>query len=140
MFLSHSTARVYAILSVQLLVTAGSCIIFGLNPGIARSLVVPGSRGALVPSISLLLSTIAWFMMCVHPDNRRKAPMKWNLLALFTIGEAISVGFVSSFYNFASVVQAMVTTGIATFAVSAYTMLQNNPDRDLSQMGASLST
>ena len=136
----HITARVYAILSVQLLVTAGSCVLFGLNPNIARSMYVRGSPAAAVPTLSLVLSTVAWFMMCANPDNRRKAPMKWNLLALFTIGEAISVGFISSFYRFASVVQAMVATGIATLAVSAYTILQNNPNRDLSQMGASLST
>jgi FtsH-binding integral membrane protein len=96
--------------------------------------------GATVPIISLLLSTVAWAVMCMSGNARRKSPMKWNLLLLFTVGEAISVGFISSFYQFKSVISAMMSTGAATLAVSLYTVFQNNPKYDLTQWGAGLSS
>ena len=103
-------------------------------------MVTQGSAWVIVPWLSLLLSTLSWWRVCAHPDNRRRAPMKWNLLTLFTIGEAISVGFLSSFYKFQSVVTAMGGTALATTAISAYTMLQRNPKYDLSQWGAGLTS
>jgi FtsH-binding integral membrane protein len=66
--------------------------------------------------------------------------MKWRLLSLFTIGEAISVGFLSSFYTFQSVVSAMGATALASLTVSAYTILNQNAKYDLSQWGAGLSS
>ena len=103
-------------------------------------MVTQGSAWVIVPWLSLLLSTLSWWRVCAHPDNRRRAPMKWNLLTLFTIGEAISVGFLSSFYKFQSVVTAMGGTALATTAISVYTMLQRNPKYDLSQWGAGLTS
>jgi FtsH-binding integral membrane protein len=76
----------------------------------------------------------------MNPKARRTAPTKWWLLGLFTVGEAISVGFLSSLYHFRSVVMAMGATAMASITVSMYTIMQNNPDRDLSQWGASLSS
>ena len=96
--------------------------------------------GAMVPALSLLLSTVSWIIMCMSTNARRKSPFKWNLLALFTLGEALSVGFISSFYKFRSVCSAMLTTAVATTAVSLYTAKQRNPKYDLSQWGASISS
>ncbi|CAB9511542.1 Protein LIFEGUARD (Partial), partial [Seminavis robusta] len=70
----------------------------------------------------------------------RKAPMKWWFLGLFTLGEAISVGFVSSFYAYRSVISAMAATMAATMSVSVYTVMQKNPKYDLTQWGAGLSS
>jgi len=78
--------------------------------------------------------------MCASADARRKSPLKWNLLALFTAGEAISVGFVSSFYQFRSVLSAMMATAVAATSVSVYTASQKNPKYDLSQWGAGISS
>jgi FtsH-binding integral membrane protein len=135
----HVSARVYAILAGQLLVTALSCVAFGIHPTLANAM-VPGSAMAAVPWVSLAVSSIAWFCMCLNPDYRRKAPMKWKLLFLFTAGEAISVGFLSSFYKFQSVVLAMGTTALAAVTVSAYTILNTNAKYDLSQWGQGLSS
>ena len=66
--------------------------------------------------------------------------MKWQLLALFTLGEAISVGFVSSFYQYRSVITTMLVTALATTGVSVYTAQQRNSKYDLSQLGATLSS
>ena len=101
---------------------------------------LPGSGMAAVPWIGLGVSSIAWICMCLSPENRRKSPMKWQLLFLFTAGEAISVGFLSSFYKFHSVVLAMGTTALAAVSVSAYTILNTNAKYDLSQWGQGLSS
>jgi FtsH-binding integral membrane protein len=127
-------------LAGQLLVTALSCVAFGIHPSLANSMLIPGSAMAAVPWVSLAMSTIAWFLMCLSPDNRRKAPMKWQLLGVFTFGEAISVGFLSSFYQFQSVVLAMGSTALAAVTVSAYTILNTNAKYDLSQWGQGLSS
>jgi FtsH-binding integral membrane protein len=132
-------ARVYAILSCQLAVTALSVVMFGTQPALTEWMQRPG-LGTYVPLVSLILSTIAWFTMCASPEARRKSPLKWKLLVLFTIGEAISVGFISSFYEFQSVMSAMMATTIATLSVSLYTANQKNPKYDLSQWGSGLSS
>jgi len=90
--------------------------------------------------LSLGLSSIAWIVMSLSVQARRLAPVKWQLLTLFTLGEAISVGFISSFYKFPSVVSAMLATAVATVSVSLYTVRQKNPKYDLSQWGATLSS
>jgi FtsH-binding integral membrane protein len=132
-------SRVYAILSVQLAVTALSVFLFGTVPGLTDWIQRPG-LGPIVPVVSLIVSTIAWFTMCASPDARRKSPLKWKLLAIFTAGEAISVGFITSFYEFRSVMSAMLATAIATISVSLYVANQKNPKYDLSQWGSGLSS
>jgi hypothetical protein len=137
-------ARVYSILSVQLIITAISCFLFGLNPMLS-SLSQLSRNGepspwAAIPLVGILASSVAWFRVCASPDARRKSPNKWWWLTIFTAGEALSVGFISSFYKFRTVVTAMGATAVATLAVSLYTIKQNNPNRDLSQIGASLSS
>lgn len=134
-----ATARVYAILAAQMAVTAVSILAFGMNPGLSDWMRHSG-LGATVPILCLLLSTVCWYFMSINPDARRKVPLKWQLLALFTVGEATSVGFISSFYKFQSVMAAMGATALATSAVSLYTVSQKNPKYDLSQWGAGLSS
>lgn len=131
-------ARVYAILAGQLLVTGASIALFGTQPALRQWTF--GGNGAVVPMVSLVVSTISWFIICSSADARRKSPMKWWLLGLFTLGEAISVGFVSSFYKYRSVLSAMLATVAATASVSLYTALQKNSKHDLSQWGAGLSS
>lgn len=130
-------ARVYAILSGQLLVTAASIFLFGTNPGLA-SWVLHKGRAVLMGS--LVLSTVAYMFMCTSERARRESPLKWRLLALFTAGEALSVGFISSFYTFQSVLSAMMATSVATLSVTMYTLMQKNPKYDLSLWGRGLSS
>lgn len=131
---------------MQLVVTAISCLLFGLNPTLSSLAQLsrtghPASIAAkAIPLLGLFASTIAWFRVCSSPDARRRSPNKWLWLAIFTAGESLTVGFISSFYKFRSVVSAMGATALAASAVSLYTINQNNPNRDLSQIGASLSS
>ena len=58
-----SPARVYAILAGQLLITAGSCILFGLYPPLAnyRQNIIYGNVGGMmasIPLIGVIVSTI----------------------------------------------------------------------------------
>ena len=51
------------------------------------------SSGRVVPMLSLAVSTISALWIGASPRARRSSPLKWQLLALFTLGEAITVGF-----------------------------------------------
>jgi hypothetical protein len=62
------------------------------------------------------------------PKTRRTAPAKWWLLGLYTLGQAISVGFLSSLYHFRYYVKAMGAMAIASITLFMYTILQNNLD------------
>lgn len=112
---------------------------FSLYPDISSWMRRPGF-GAIVPALSLLMSTIAWIIACVYPTARRSSPTKWQILALFTLGEAISVGFISSVYKAKSVFVASLATAVATTSISLYTANQKNPKYDLSQWGSMLSS
>jgi protein lifeguard len=127
---------VYAILTVQLVITAGTIYLFGTTP--ALSAWMHHGMGALVPLVSLLLSTAAWVLMSISPHARRSSPMKWQMLVLFTLGEALSVGFVSSFYEMRSVITTMVVTALTTSSLSLYIMRQRH--LDTTQWGATLSS
>jgi len=130
-------ARVYAILSGQLLVTAASIWAFSSMRDVSMWM---ATKGRAVPFLSLALSSIAWYTMNISVKARRESPLKWKLLALFTFGEAFSVGWISSFYHPRTVISAMVVTSISTGVITLYTLLQRNPKYDLSQWGAGLSS
>jgi FtsH-binding integral membrane protein len=128
-------------LALQLAATAGSIFMFGLNPTLSQWMSTPGSvAGLAVPILSLMLSTVTWFIMMMSSDEQRRSKVKWTLLTLFTTGEAISVGYLSSFFKFRSVLLAMLTTAMATASVSLYTFSQRNAQYDLSQWGTTLSS
>ena len=130
-------ARVYAILSAQLAVTTLSCILFGLHPGLSN---LRYNTATPLPLIGAALSTVSFYTVLFRPNARRKNPNKFVWLSLFTVGEAITVGFITSFFKFQSVILSMAATALATISVSAYTVLQKNPNRDLSTWGKTLST
>ena len=138
-------ARVYGILSVQLGFTALVCLLFGTYPPLTNIYVLDSLTGraspfVLVPLAGVFLSTIAWFRVAASPRARQKSPNKWWWLAIFTAGEAVSIGALSSLYKLRSVVTAMGATALATVTVSVYTIAQKNSKYDLSQWGATLSS
>mmetsp|Transcript_21192 Transcript_21192/g.40892 ORF Transcript_21192/g.40892 Transcript_21192/m.40892 type:complete len:363 (-) Transcript_21192:66-1154(-) len=130
-------ARVYAILTGQLLFTAGTIHAFHLNPGI-RNWMLSTHAGRKVPIIGLIISTIAWWITLSSEHTRQSSPMRWPILFAFTAGESIAVGFISSVYAYATVTKAMFVTAASTFSIMAYTHLQKNPKYDLSQWGRAL--
>lgn len=138
-------SRVYAILSGQLAFTALVCILFGVYPPLTNISQLDRTGQytnplVALPLMGILLSTVAWFRICASPEARQKSPNKWWWLILFTVGEALSLGCLSSLYELKSVVLAMGATAVASVTVSAYTILQTNSKYDLSQWGATLSS
>jgi protein lifeguard len=129
------TARVYAILAGQLGLKSLVILLFSLYPGIWMR-----RPGIGVAVLSLLVSIITWTILCISPTARRSSPTKWQVLALFTLGEAISAGFISSVYKAKSVFCASLATAVATTSISLYTAYQKNPKYDLSQWGSMLSS
>lgn len=127
--------RVYAILTVQLIFTCASILGFSTNRDISLWML---NKGRIVTFLSLGISSLAMIIMSVSEKARRESPLKWQLLALFTLGEAISVGVISSLYPFRAVLSAMIATAAATGSITMYTLIQQNPKYDLSQWGASL--
>jgi hypothetical protein len=124
----------------QLVFTAAIVYLFGHIPSWTRWMRTAGTLGPVVPILSLLISTAAWFFMSASVDARRRGPLKWQLLAIFTAGEACSVGFLSSLYTWQSVVQSMLATAAATAGISIYTLTNPNPRYDLSQWGSAISS
>ena len=88
----------------------------------------------------MIVSVISWFFIVSSPKAPRETPTKWWLLAAFTLGESVAIGFISSFYKFATVLSALSATALATVSVSAYTIMNRNSKYDLSQWGAGLSS
>lgn len=129
--------RVYAILTVQLLVTAVIVYFFASRPEISQFVM---HRARIVPLLSIGVSSAAMIWMTVSERARTTSPLKWNLLTLFTLGEALSVGFISSLFPVKTVLTAMLSTAVATATVTTYTVLQRNSKYDLSQLGRTLST
>lgn len=131
-----SLARVYAILSIQLLFTAATIHAFHLNPGI-RNWMMFHPAGRKVPLLGLLVSTITWWIT-LGSENIRQSP--WPLLLAFTAGESLAVGFISSIYAYSTVIKAMVTTAASTLSITIYTLMQKNPKYDLTQWGRGLAS
>jgi FtsH-binding integral membrane protein len=98
-------------------------------------------RSITVPFVSLLLSTTAFSILSAfQPTERQHKRFQWPLLALFTIGEAISVGCITSLYKFNTVTSAMGVTALSALVISLYTIKQKDSRYDLSQWGAGLSS
>eukprot|EP00581_Thalassiosira_minuscula_P005104 CAMPEP_0183747988 /NCGR_PEP_ID=MMETSP0737-20130205/67541_1 /TAXON_ID=385413 /ORGANISM="Thalassiosira miniscula, Strain CCMP1093" /LENGTH=294 /DNA_ID=CAMNT_0025983705 /DNA_START=249 /DNA_END=1136 /DNA_ORIENTATION=- len=130
-------ARVYAILTGQLLFTAGTIHAFHLNPSI-RDWMLLHPAGRKVPLLGLLISTIAWWITLSSESIRQSSNLRWPLLIAFTVGESIEVGSISSIYAYSSVIKAVIATATTTLSVTLYTILQKNPKYDLSQWGRAL--
>jgi len=129
--------RVYTILTGQLLVVSLSILGFAKNPGLTQWI---ATRGRFVPMLSLILSSIVFSIMSLSEEARQTSPRKWQLLTLFTVGEAVAVGFIASLYSSKNVISAMMATAVGTISVTLYTLMNRNPKRDLSQWGATLSS
>mmetsp|Transcript_3088 Transcript_3088/g.4669 ORF Transcript_3088/g.4669 Transcript_3088/m.4669 type:complete len:363 (+) Transcript_3088:86-1174(+) len=129
--------RVYAILTGQLLMVALSVLGFARYPRLQFFMM---TKGKFVKWAALFMSTTCLTVMSFSERARQSSPLKWQLLLLFTLGESIVVGFITSFYSTRTVLSAAMSTAVATMSVTMYTLLNRNPKRDLSQWGAGLSS
>lgn len=130
------TARVYALLSGQLLFTAATIHAFHINPNI-RDFMLYTNTGRKIPLIGLLISSVSLVLSTMSGIGQ--SSWRWPLFFAFTIGQSIPVGFISSLYAYKTVIKAMCTTAAVTGGITLYTVLQKNPKYDLSQWGRALS-
>ena len=130
-------ARVYTILSAQLLITALSSLLFAKHPNMTYWIL---SKGKIVPLLCGGISTFAVMAMSISEKARQSSPMKWYLLTIFTLGEALLVGMLSSLFKSKTVISAFLSTALATVSVTGYTLMNKNAKYDLSQWGAGLSS
>lgn len=132
-------ARVYAILTAQLLVTAASVWFFAARPETTIAL-LSSPRGRIVPALSSLISFVSVVWMGVSPRARTSSPLKWNLLAAFTLSESLLVGLIASLFPSRVVWTAAASTALATGAVTAHAVANRNVHRDLSSAGRTLTS
>jgi len=133
-------ARVYGILSLQLLVTMATVIFFGLNPNIPLWFVI-NPLGKIFYYASILGSILSIFVVTFNQNARRASPSKWIWLSVFTVCESLLVGSTTALmYSFRTVVAALVATATATASIGLYTHKQQNPRFDLTQWGVGLSS
>jgi len=102
--------KVFGILAVQLTVTtaiAGYCCVY------ANKLMI--TNPTLVSTVLILATVVTLAMMFVFmccPNTMRDYPTNYILLSIFTLAEAVVVGFVSSQYQVQSVLMVLGITAV----------------------------
>jgi len=110
--------KVYGILGVQLLVTTA---IGGAVMKYADTMVRTNpslSMGLLVLSSVVTLAMMFVFICC--PNTMRNSPTNYILLMLFTIAEAVLVGFISAQYTKESMLMVLAVTVLVVLGLSLF--------------------
>mmetsp|Transcript_68436 Transcript_68436/g.107589 ORF Transcript_68436/g.107589 Transcript_68436/m.107589 type:complete len:251 (+) Transcript_68436:92-844(+) len=110
--------KVFGILGAQLVgtsVVAGSIAVLGAklvayNPVLVSVL--------MVLSMVMLISMTCVFICC--PDTMRTTPQNYILLSLFTLAEAVLVGFICVQYTIQSVLVTFAVTALVTLALMLF--------------------
>ncbi|CAG7699652.1 unnamed protein product [Allacma fusca] len=108
--------KVYSILMVQLLITSGFIAGFLFD----RDLRLWVRRNALFVLGACILSFCLTLAMVCCDRARRKFPLNFILLFLFTVIESFLVGAVSSFYQAESVLLAAGITVVICFSLTVF--------------------
>merc|ERR1719412_3276620 len=85
--------------------------------------------GSFAMSIGVLC-----FFMC-NPESTRRSPLNYILLSVFTLAEAVLIGFISAQYTRESVLMVL---GITVIVVFALTLFACQTSIDFTGMGAYL--
>ena len=108
----------YAVLAVQLLVTAASALTFAGRPELVRSLLtMPLGRAAL--SFASFGSFACMLLLLFFQGLRHDAWKAGGLLTLFTAGEALLVGVFCSQFRASSVALVLLQTCAAVTGLTA---------------------
>eukprot|EP00927_Polykrikos_kofoidii_P055771 TRINITY_DN49988_c0_g1_i1.p1 TRINITY_DN49988_c0_g1~~TRINITY_DN49988_c0_g1_i1.p1 ORF type:complete len:240 (+),score=22.25 TRINITY_DN49988_c0_g1_i1:76-795(+) len=112
--------KVYSILSVQLLLTAGVAAPFVASQAIQDWISTLGSP--LVWGVIIVNLLLVCFMVCPCgcENNLRKYPLNYVLLFSFTITEGVLVGVVCACYQVTSVLAAVAATAVLVFGLTLY--------------------
>ncbi|XP_028303133.1 fas apoptotic inhibitory molecule 2b [Gouania willdenowi] len=108
--------KVYAILSVQLLVTVAIICLFTFCEPVR--FYIQTHPGLYMASYLMFFATYIALSCC--GDLRRQFPYNVILLVLFTISMAFMMGFVSSFYNTKSVMLCLGITALVCLSITTF--------------------
>mmetsp|Transcript_9848 Transcript_9848/g.22097 ORF Transcript_9848/g.22097 Transcript_9848/m.22097 type:complete len:247 (-) Transcript_9848:117-857(-) len=109
--------KVFALVSIQLLITTVVAAPFVLHPELAV-------QNPAIIMISLGLTVVIALMpACGCISTFRKVPTGYLLLLIFTLAEGVLVGCIAAQYEVQSVLLALVATVAITFAVSTFAFI-----------------
>ncbi|XP_028327335.1 protein lifeguard 1 [Gouania willdenowi] len=110
--------KVYLILMVQLLVTVGIICAFLYWDELRE-----WTRGNYWFSYSMIVAVFVLILALSCCDQlRRKVPINFIALGLFTIAEGLTLGSVTVYYNAEAVLWAVGATAFVSFALSVFAM------------------
>lgn len=110
--------KVYFILSLQLLVTLGIISAFVLNEELQDY--IAEQPHLLIAAFVITFITMIALACC--PSVRRKAPMNYLCLGIFTMAEGFLLGVISSIYDPVTVLTAVGVTAAICFALTLFAM------------------
>jgi FtsH-binding integral membrane protein len=108
--------KVYGILSIQLAVTAAFIALFIFHEGV--KLYVERNEWVQWTTIGLLLASLIG-MVCFE-SVRRKAPVNYIFLGVFTLCEGVMMGTISARYDVDAVLMAIGICAAVTFALTIF--------------------
>lgn len=110
--------KVYSILSIMLIVWASIVAAFTLSDG-AKGF---AARNRLFVYLAMGVSIVSLLTLACCGSVRRQFPMNFICLAIFTLAQSISFGFIVAFYNTKIVLLALVITAVICIAITIFAM------------------
>ncbi|CAB4019525.1 lifeguard 2-like, partial [Paramuricea clavata] len=107
--------KVFAILSIQLLVTVGIICLFLFVPSFEKA-----GKNGLVYGLAYAIFFVLYFVLVCCDSVRRSHPTNLILLSIFTLALSYLVGVISSFHETNIVLIMMGITAIVTICVSLF--------------------
>mmetsp|Transcript_8610 Transcript_8610/g.23999 ORF Transcript_8610/g.23999 Transcript_8610/m.23999 type:complete len:240 (-) Transcript_8610:86-805(-) len=116
---SNFIVKVYAILCVQLSVTAVVAAPFKFIPAVKTFVTTPGYGTAFMIGL-VVIQVVLLCTMCCYPALMRAFPKNYAMLFAFTITEGAVVGVIIVHYTLNSVLAAVVATALLVGGLSVY--------------------
>lgn len=108
----------YAILSVQLLVTFGIVLIFALCDAPKAF----AKENTWIAYVGMGLSFAILIPLACCCNLRRRFPVNLILLTLFTLAQAVTIGIIAALHETEAVVTAIGITALVTIALTIFAM------------------
>lgn len=125
--------KVFGILSAQLVLTAAIATPIVLSQSVKLVL----ASYPAITVVSMLVSLVTLLVLTFSESARHSHPTNLWLLATFTAAEGVLVGAISSQYNLASIVLAVMITAGVTVGLSLYAL---RTKKDFTMQGGLLMT
>ncbi|CAN9508035.1 unnamed protein product [Ophioblennius macclurei] len=120
--------KVYSLLSLQIILTTATSALFMFSQTIKEFI----HNSPAVVLVLALLSLVVLLALAVY---RHQHPVNLYLLLTFTLLESVSVATTLTFYEYSTVLQALLLTFTVFAGLTVYTFQSK---RDFSKMGAGL--